>query len=162
MPDQPSQYANQRTGGHVVLHVPTAAGLLPEHGVDVHGAPARGVAMLTNGHLGADLLHVAAGNQFPVHTHPGDHLLYVVSGRGTISIGNVTYEVAEGDLHMVPGAIPHAVGAIDDHIILAIGAPHKTVDSPDRMALVDWDGQPLEHPISASETVRRYVERAGL
>jgi quercetin dioxygenase-like cupin family protein len=121
-------------------------------GVPVHGAPATGMGLHTNGHLGADLLHVKAGDQFPVHTHPGDHLLYCLSGRGTITVDQVTYDIVPGDLYMVDGLIPHAVGAVTDHVILAIGAPHKAVDSPERMRFVDWDGQPVDVPISASET----------
>ena len=35
--------------------------------------------------------------------------------------------------------IAHAVGAIDDHQILAVGSPQKPVDSPDRMTPVEYD-----------------------
>jgi quercetin dioxygenase-like cupin family protein len=135
------------------LHV-AALALAGGEGVDVHGAPARGFGMHTNGHLGADLLHVKAGDQFPVHTHPGDHLLLCLAGRGTITVDQVTYDIIPGDLYMVNGLIPHAVGAITNHVILAIGAPHKAVDSPERMAFVDWAGHAVEVPISASETAR--------
>jgi quercetin dioxygenase-like cupin family protein len=139
-----------------IKNLPTAMlHLVDGGGVDVHGAPARGLGLHTNGHLGADLLHVKAGDQFPVHTHPGDHLLYCLSGEGTITVDQVTYTIVPGDLYMVDGLVPHAVGAVTDHVILAIGAPHKAVDSPERMAFVDWDGQAVEVPISASETARR-------
>lgn len=113
-----------------------------EEGVDVWGAPAKGLPLHTNGNLGVDLLRVEPGDSFPIHTHPGDHLLLCVAGTGSISIGRKTYEVKPGDLYMVPGLIPHAVGAADDdfHVLAAFGSPHKPVASPERMTLVDWDG----------------------
>lgn len=136
-----------------IINVDVLADCLPGQGVKVHGAPAMGAAMHTNGHLGVDMLHVAAGQQFPVHTHPGDHLLYCLRGRGTITIAQVTYEINPGDIYMVDGQIPHAVGAITDHVLLAIGAPHKPVDSPERMAFVDWDGNPAGIPLLAAADI---------
>jgi quercetin dioxygenase-like cupin family protein len=119
-------------------------------GVPVHGAPALGVPLHTNGHLGADLLHVKAGDRFPVHVHPGDHLLLCLQGTGTITIGEVTYHVRPGDLYMVDGQVPHAVGAgEEDHVLMAIGAPHKPVTSPERMQLTDWTGEKVDRPLFA-------------
>jgi hypothetical protein len=45
---------------------------------------------------------------------------------------------------MVEGAVPHAVGAITDHVILAVGAPHKAVDSTERMTPVDYEAVTAE------------------
>lgn len=119
----------------------------------VHGADATGLNLHTNGHLGADILHVPAGNQFPVHTHPGDHLLLCLAGTGTITVNETTYYVVPGDFYMVNGRIPHAVGAgATDHVLVAIGAPHKPVDSPERMAFTDWAGNPVELPLFAPPT----------
>ena len=100
---------------------------------------ATGRALLTNGYLGADLLHVPRGDAFPPHTHPGDHLLFVLAGRGTITIGGEIIPTAPGEAFMVEGAVPHAVGAVDDHILLSVGAPHHPVDSPTRQAVVGED-----------------------
>jgi quercetin dioxygenase-like cupin family protein len=119
-------------------------------GVPVHGAPATGLPLHSNGHLGADILHVPAGKQFPVHTHPGDHLLYCLEGTGTISVDGVTYNIIPGDLYMVDGLVPHAVGAgPSDHILVAIGSPHKPVSSPERLTFTDWAGNILDQPINA-------------
>ncbi len=100
---------------------------------------ATGRALLSNGYLGADLLHVPHGDAFPPHTHAGDHLLFVLAGRGTITIAGEIVPTAPGEAFMVEGAVPHAVGAIDDHVLLSVGAPHHPVDSPARQAVVGED-----------------------
>lgn len=135
-----------------ILNLHHLAGQVAQHGVPMHGAPAVGMPLHTNGHLGADLVHVAAGAQFPVHTHPGDHLLLSIGGLGTITVADVTYRVEPGDIYMVDGDVPHAVGADPDshHILVAIGAPHKEVDSPERMAFTDWLGRPVATPLVPS------------
>ncbi len=131
-----------------IANLSDVAAVVSAQGVPVHGADALGLALHTNGHLGADMLWVPAQKRFPVHTHPGDHLLLCLSGSGTITIGEVTYMVGPGDLYMVDGMVPHAVGAGDsDHILVAIGAPHKPVDSPERMTFTDWAGRRVDIPI---------------
>lgn len=95
-------------------------------------------ALLSNGQLGADLIRLEAGSSFAPHTHPGDHLLIIVAGEGTMTYGGKIHPTKAGQILMIEGAVPHAVGAITDHVILAVGAPHRAVDDPDRMALVEY------------------------
>src|SRR5207302_2015438 len=73
------------------------------------------------------------------HTHPGHHVLIVIGGRGTITFDGKIYETQAGHSYLIAGAIPHAVGAITDHVIIAIGAPHKAVDAHDRMMPVPYE-----------------------
>ncbi|MEU4772785.1 phosphopantetheine-binding protein [Micromonospora sp. NPDC023644] len=110
-------------------------------------AAATGRSLVTNGKLGADLIHVPAGNGFAPHTHPGDHLLFVVGGRGTITVGGVITETRAGQVYMIDGAVPHAVGAITDHVILAIGSPHRGIEDPERQNLIEYSA--LLTPISS-------------
>jgi quercetin dioxygenase-like cupin family protein len=100
---------------------------------------ATGEATVSNGYLGADIIHVHAGEGFVPHTHPGDHLLIVIGGCGTITYGGKIYPTEAGQIYMIDGDVPHAVGAITDHVILAVGSPHKPVDSVDRMAPVSYE-----------------------
>lgn len=139
-----------------ILNLEHLSALVAAKGMPMHGAPAVGLPLHSNGHLGADLVHVKAGDQFPVHTHPGDHLLLSLAGRGTITVNDVTYVVEPGDIYMVDGLVPHAVGAHPDseHILVAIGAPHKAVDSPERMAWTDWTGKAVAEPILPSSVTR--------
>ncbi|MEM7345427.1 MAG: cupin domain-containing protein [Chloroflexota bacterium] len=99
---------------------------------------ATGQGLVSNGQLGADLIRLKANDGFVPHTHPGDHLLIVVGGKGTITYDGYIYPTQAGQVYMIAGEIPHAVGAITDHVILAVGSPHKSIDSPDRMAPVEY------------------------
>ncbi|GAA4662336.1 MULTISPECIES: cupin domain-containing protein [Amycolatopsis] len=106
----------------------------------IHGAPdASGQALVTNGAVGADLLRLPGGSGFVPHTHPGHHVLVVVAGIGTITYAGRIHETRAGQVYLVEGAVPHAVGAITDHVILAVGSPHKQIDAEDRMAPVPYE-----------------------
>lgn len=110
----------------------------PADSVPMAGSPAHGVSLLSNGKLGADLIYLDAGKSFAPHTHPGDHLLIVVGGEGTITYDGRVYPTKAGDIYMVEGSVPHAVGARTDHVILAVGSPHRNVDDPGRMTLTEY------------------------
>jgi len=121
----------ERTGLHVE-HAP-----LP---VAVHGtSSASGRELVTNGDIGADLIRLPAGAGFVPHTHPGHHILTIVAGIGTMTYGGRIYETHAGQTLLIEGGIPHAVGAITDHVILAVGAPHKRIGADDRMVPVAYE-----------------------
>jgi len=123
--------------------------------VAMHDTDATGKGLVTNGNLGADMIRVEAGHSFPMHTHPGDHLLIVVRGRGTVTIGGVVHPTAPGDVYMVPGLVEHSVGAVEEHFILSIGSPHKALDAHDRMAVVPehTHGEDLTAHATGKETI---------
>lgn len=105
---------------------------------------ATGTGLVSNGQLGADVIRLAAGDGFAPHTHPGDHLLIVIGGQGTITYDGRIYPTRAGQIYLIEGSVPHAVGAITDHVILAVGSPHKPVDSPDRMQVVAYQAVAAE------------------
>jgi hypothetical protein len=94
---------------------------------------------VSSGQLGADVIRLGAGEGFATHTHPGDHLLFILAGEGTISYRGVVLPTHAGETYLLEGLEPHAVGAITDHVILAVGSPHKAIDAPDRMTLVAYE-----------------------
>lgn len=106
----------------------------------MYGTTATGQPLVSNGYLGADLISVPPGGGFAPHTHPGDHLLVVVAGYGTITVEGRIYPTEAGQIYMVEGAVPHAVSARPDspHVILAIGAPHREIGAADRAALTEY------------------------
>lgn len=112
------------------VHVPHG-----ERPVAMHGARATGLGLVSNGLIGADVIRLPAGAGFPPHTHPGHHVLVVLGGRGTITYNGRVHPTEAGQIYLVEGAVSHAVGAITDHVILAVGAPHMPVDSDRRMSV---------------------------
>lgn len=106
--------------------------------VQMADSVATGTGLVSNGRIGADLISLRAGQRFAPHTHPGDHVLIIVSGLGTLTLDGVIHATRAGQVFIVDGDLPHAVGAITDHQILAVGSPHKPVDASDRMALVEY------------------------
>jgi quercetin dioxygenase-like cupin family protein len=110
-----------------------------ERPVRMHGADASGEALLSSGAIGADIIRLPPGAGFPPHTHPGHHMLIVIGGRGTITYDGRVHPTSAGEVYIVEGAVSHAVGAITDHVILAVGAPHRPVESRDRMTVVGYD-----------------------
>lgn len=115
--------------------------------VRMHGADSTGLGLVTNQTIGADLIRLPRGAGFPPHTHPGHHVLVIVGGRGTITYAGRVYPTLAGEIYLVEGSVAHAVGAITDHVILAVGAPHMPVDSHERMVVV-----PYQEVLSSSAT----------
>jgi quercetin dioxygenase-like cupin family protein len=103
------------------------------------GAAATADPLVSNGYLGIDVIQVPAGTGFPPHTHVGDHLLITVAGTGTIAFEGRLYQTGPGQVYMVEGAAPHAVGAITDHVLLSVGSPHRAVDAEDRQQEVAYE-----------------------
>ena len=120
--------------GHQHLHVS-----LGERRQHLAHSIATGEGLVSNGFLGGDIIRLAAGEGFVPHTHPGDHLLVIIGGKGTVTYGGVIYPAHAGQIFMIEGKISHAVGAITDCVILAVGSPHKSVDDPDRMTPVEYE-----------------------
>lgn len=98
-------------------------------------------SMTESGHeIGVDLIEMQPGAAFPLHTHPGDHILYVKSGPGLVHIDGRDVAVNTGDTIFIPAEKPHGVKTLPDAagplIFLAFGHPHKHIQAHDRMHLV--------------------------
>lgn len=107
---------------------------------DVTGVAGARANILDDVTIGVDRIIMRPGTAFPLHTHEGAHLLYVLSGRGGLHIDGEDYVLGEGDSIYVPAEHPHGVrGPVDDRTfeILAFGIPHHPVDSTTRMTVVD-------------------------
>lgn len=120
-------------------------GITADGQYDSDTVPAYGEKLLSNGTIGVDMLVVPPGAGFPVHVHAGHHLLLCISGPGTFSLAGQVHTVDVGDLSMIEGNVPHAVGNpnAQPHVLLAIGCPPRELDAEDRMTVTDWDGEPV-------------------
>ena len=101
----------------------------------VRGRTLEGIA------IGIDLITMRPGTHFPLHTHRGDHILYVLAGVGYVRIGNAQKTLGPGDTVFVAAEWEHAAGAAegsrDDFEFLAVSIPYRAVESPGRMTLVE-------------------------
>lgn len=114
-------------------------------GHDMAHASATGDALVSNGQLGIDLIRLDRGEGFVPHTHPGDHILLPVLGAGTITYDGDVYPSNAGEVYIIEGDVPHGVGAITEHAILAVGAPHAPIDSDERMTPVEYEEVTAEY-----------------
>ena len=99
--------------------------------------------------FGVDLIEMDPPACFPLHTHPGDHLLCVLQGEGIVHVDGIDHPVGVGDSIFVPADYPHGVKTpplpLDSSDgpparpfrFLAAGHPHKHVSASDRMHRVD-------------------------
>jgi quercetin dioxygenase-like cupin family protein len=118
--------------------------LVNEHGEELPGIRGRkGVkAIRVNGEeLGVDLIEMDVGSAFPLHTHPGDHILFVLEGQGGVVINGEFHRVVKNDSIFIAAEYPHGVrGPVQPEDapfrFLAVGIPHMELDSRDRMKLV--------------------------
>lgn len=59
-------------------------------------------------HLAAATSLLDAGGSVPGHEHPFEESFFVLSGRVVVTIGDVSYELGEGDFGFAPLGVPHA------------------------------------------------------
>lgn len=100
--------------------------------------------------FGADLIEMQPGSAFPLHEHPGDHILYVVDGSGLVHADGEDHAIRAGDTIFIPAEYPHGVrtpATVPGPLVfLAVGHPHRPLDARDRMRIAllsPPDGHPL-------------------
>ncbi len=87
--------------------------------------------------FGADLIRFASGTGVGLHKHVGAHILLVTAGTGILTYGNEKYEMFPGMIYLVPPNVPHAILAITELVLVAIGNDHRPADSSERLELVN-------------------------
>lgn len=105
--------------------------------VKMHGSTGVGASLVKSGKFAADILFFAEGTSTEMHTHPGDHILFVASGSGFLVFDGHRHDLAQGDCYFVPGSTPHQVGAAQGTLhLLSIANDHRPVDSEERLQIV--------------------------
>lgn len=101
------------------------------------GSQAKGLPLVKSGNFAADMLKFDRWEQTTLHTHPGNHILFVVEGDGWLDYGDKTYDLTSGSCYFVEGHIPHRVRASSvGMFLLAIANNHYSVDNPDRLEVI--------------------------
>jgi quercetin dioxygenase-like cupin family protein len=62
----------------------------------------------------------AAGEGAAIHKHEEEQVMYVLSGRLRVTVGDDTFEVVEGEASFHPSNVPHAVRALEDTVGLSL------------------------------------------
>ncbi len=112
-------------GGLVISGLPRSFQMVNSDGT--------GDPLLLLGKFGADVIHFPAGGGVGVHTHEGDHILIVLKGNGKVIYSGEGYNLEPGVCYMVPGAVEHAIVAVTDLVMIAVGNNHFPVESSERM-----------------------------
>jgi quercetin dioxygenase-like cupin family protein len=122
-------------------------------GIELPGIMGRAGAWGTtvDGHeFGADLIEMQPGSAFPLHVHAGDHLLFIVSGRGFVHIDGEDHPAVTGDTFYIAAEHPHGVKTDPDFwgafAFLACGIPHKHITAHDRMTVLRDHEHEHPHP----------------
>ena len=103
----------------------------------MHGSEAQGISLVKLKNFAADMLKFSPGNKTSLHTHPGNHILFVVEGSGSLLYNNEIYSLTKGICYLVPGAIVHQITAGKEELILmSIADDHKSVTSKDRVKII--------------------------
>ncbi|MSU60650.1 MAG: cupin domain-containing protein [Candidatus Staskawiczbacteria bacterium] len=86
--------------------------------------------------FGADIVRFAPGDGVGLHTHVGAHILFVAKGTGILTYDDEKHGMFPGLVYGIPSNMPHAIDAITELMLLAVGNDHKAADSPERLDLV--------------------------
>jgi quercetin dioxygenase-like cupin family protein len=60
------------------------------------------------------------------HQHEHDQIVYVVSGRLTVTVGDETFAVAAGDSFVVRGGVDHQASAVEDSVVVDVFTPCRS------------------------------------
>jgi quercetin dioxygenase-like cupin family protein len=124
-----------------------------------------GEALVAHPNLGGDLMFMPGSTGFKPHTHEGHHLIFVVSGECTVTVEAEIHRMLAGEVCLIPGAVAHAVSAVSDTMLLAVGTPHMPVNAEDRLELVPFEVLAVklsDHIRCMGCSVHRLYERAEI
>ncbi len=90
-----------------------------DHLVTPQYSTARG-PVLRSDHLELTKIHFEKGKGAQTHAHPEEQIMYVLSGRGRVRLGDEEYEIMPGDVSYHPSNVPHSIVALEDLSALSI------------------------------------------
>ena len=57
------------------------------------------------------------------HQHPHEQIVYVVSGKLSVTLGSESFTVSAGDSFVVRGGIEHQATALEDSVVVDVFTP---------------------------------------
>ncbi len=87
--------------------------------------------------FGADLIRFASGKGVNLHSHVGAHILLVTKGTGLLTCTGEKYDLFPGMIYLVPANVEHAIEAVTELVLIAVGDDHKPAGSRSRLKLIN-------------------------
>lgn len=96
-----------------------------------------------DGQMSSHKIWIPPGTAYPPHYHPAPHVIVILEGGGSGSVGEpgkdaVEFPLVTGDVFYVPGKVRHQVGADERGMVMlavSVGSLHLT--DPGRLVVVD-------------------------
>jgi mannose-6-phosphate isomerase-like protein (cupin superfamily) len=89
--------------------------------------------IVTGGAGGVANVHVVKITKGTPHLHTGyDEVYYVLSGTGTITLGDETHPLRPGTVTVIPAGVPHSLEASTGETLefIILGTPPMAMDDP--------------------------------
>lgn len=108
-------------------------GVLP---VKMYASDATAKRLLKHGPFGADLIRFPPNGCVPQHTHPGSHMLFVLSGSGWVDCDGLSFFLSAGDCYLIPSNKNHGIRAITEFTLISVADNHRDAGSEDRLNVI--------------------------
>ncbi|MEZ4103943.1 MAG: cupin domain-containing protein [Candidatus Paceibacterota bacterium] len=89
--------------------------------------------------FGASLIRFTSGEKVDLHTHIGSHILIVTYGQGLLTYFSKEIKLGAGMMYLIPSEVPHAIRALSELVIIAVGNDFRAEGSENRLNLVRED-----------------------
>ncbi|MEM6513717.1 MAG: cupin domain-containing protein [Pseudomonadota bacterium] len=83
-------------------------------------------------------LDFPAGVKSPHHSHAGEEMFYILSGRFRVVSGDKEFELVPGDVFTAPAYVDHQFEALVDSSLIEAGGPGPTLG---RIAAIEQSGE---------------------
>lgn len=107
-----------------------------EREIKMQNSDATGSPLFSYNGFGADVIRFSKGGKVGRHVHVGDHILFVLKGKGKVEFKGILYDLFPGLSYLIPGSVSHAIYAEEELVLIAVGNNHQPLDSAERLKLV--------------------------
>lgn len=80
------------------------------------------LTLAQNDAMSLTLFAFSKGEGISTHSAPGDAMVYIIDGKASITIGDMTIEAQAGQTVVMPSNIPHGLEAVENFKMMLIVA----------------------------------------